>query len=129
MTRFNLFLAGAAQVGVNPKVNNIYLPYQNAKHDILWILDSNVYVDPYCLLRSVKLLNEPNVGLVHHLPCGVEPKTFGSKLEMLFLNSSHAKLYMAINWFRLSSCIVGKSNLFRKSSIEKSGMFIGVDYC
>jgi len=62
-------------------------------------------------------------GLVHHLPCAVKPESFGSMLEMSFLNTCHAKMYVAINASRLSSCIVGKSNIFYKSHIDKIGGF------
>lgn len=42
---------------------------------------------------------------------------------MCFLNTSHAKLYSAINFSRASSCIVGKSNLFYKENIDRVGGF------
>ncbi|CAM9015220.1 unnamed protein product [Wickerhamomyces anomalus] len=39
--------------GPNPKINNLAKGYKNAKFDIIWVLDSNVYVNPGTLLRSI----------------------------------------------------------------------------
>jgi len=106
---------------VNPKINNMIRPYESAKNDIIWILDSNIYVDFGCLGRSVDKLCQPGVGLVHHLPFAVRPDTFGSELEMMFMDTVHAKMYLAINAIGPDSCVVGKSNLYRKSDIESVG--------
>ncbi|KAL9106669.1 MAG: hypothetical protein Q9227_008321 [Pyrenula ochraceoflavens] len=43
---------------------------------------------------------------------------FGSRLEELFLSSSHAKFYTAINTVAIAPCIVGKSNMFRRSHLN-----------
>jgi hypothetical protein len=96
-------------------------PYESAKNDIIWILDSNIYVDFGCLGRSVDKLCQPGVGLVHHLPFAVRPDTFGSELEMMFMDTVHAKMYLAINALGPDSCVVGKSNLYRKSDVESVG--------
>ena len=106
---------------VNPKIDNLLQGYEAARHDIIWIWDSNVFVDRGCLGRSVDKLSIPNVGLIHHLPCGVSPQTFGSLLEMTFLNTAHAKMYATINFIGVASCVIGKSNLFRKSDLLKVG--------
>ncbi|CAG8509518.1 358_t:CDS:2, partial [Scutellospora calospora] len=114
-------IIGDRDVGVNPKINNMIRAYESVKYDIIWILDSNVYVDPGCLGRSVDKLSQPGVGLVHHLPFAVRPDSFGSELEMLFIDTIHAKMYLAINALGPDSCVVGKSNLYRKSSVEEVG--------
>ncbi|KAF9939190.1 hypothetical protein BGZ65_011269 [Modicella reniformis] len=80
-------IIGERNVGINPKINNMVRSYESAKHDILWVLDSNVYVDPGCMGRSVDKMLQPGVGLVHHLPFGVKPQTLGSELELMFLNT------------------------------------------
>lgn len=95
--------------------------YESAKYDILWIQDSNVYVDPGCMGRSVDKMMQPGVGLVHHLPVGVQPKSLGSELELMFLDTVHAKMYLFINWTGLASCVVGKSSLYRRSDLDKAG--------
>ncbi|KAG0245073.1 hypothetical protein BGW41_004330 [Actinomortierella wolfii] len=114
-------IIGEKVVGINPKVNNMVRSYETAKYDILWVIDSNVYVDPGCMGRSVDKMMKPNVGLVHHLPFGIRPQSLGSELELMFLNSVHAKMYLFINWTGLASCVVGKSSMYRKSDLDKSG--------
>ena len=113
-------------VGVNPKVNNLMRPYKEAAHDILWVLDSNVAVAPGTLARAVKILSRhPNtprrrIGLVHHVPFAVSNQTtLGARVEEAFLNTNHAKMYVAINTVAVDSCVMGKSNLFRRSDVER----------
>lgn len=71
--------ASSQHFGPNPKVNNLAKGYLAAKHDILWIMDSNVWASPNILANSVKsLVNNTNNGkklldwrrvkLVHHVP-------------------------------------------------------------
>ncbi|KAI8813618.1 glycosyl transferase family 21-domain-containing protein, partial [Cladochytrium replicatum] len=114
-------IIGDRQVGLNPKVNNLIRGYETAKNDIVWILDSGIWVDENCLRRSVELLLLPNVGLVHQLPCVVKPTTIGAKLEWSFMNGVHARMYTTLNWLNISSCIIGKSMLFRKSVLGLCG--------
>jgi ceramide glucosyltransferase len=113
---------GEEIVGVNPKVNNLVRPFRQAAHDILWVLDSGVLVDEGTLARSVGFLTTTasSIGLVHHVPFALFDKTkIGSQLEGAFLNTNHAKMYIAINTVGVESCVVGKSNLYRRSDVEK----------
>ncbi|KAK9716845.1 Ceramide glucosyltransferase [Basidiobolus ranarum] len=114
-------IIGESLIGVNPKINNLIRGYNSAKYDIIWILDSNIFTHSGCLGRSVDKLTKPKVGLVHHAPFGVKPNSFGSELELMFLNTAHAKMYNAINFASIDSCVVGKSNMFRKSVLERVG--------
>ncbi|KAF9285318.1 hypothetical protein BGZ68_003967 [Mortierella alpina] len=114
-------IIGERNVGINPKINNMIQSYESAKYDILWVIDSNVYVDPGCMGRSVDKMMQRGVGLVHHLPFGVRPQTLGSELELMFLDTVHAKMYLFINWTGLASCVVGKSSLYRRSDLDKVG--------
>lgn len=97
-----------------------------AAHDILWVLDSNVFVDPGTLARAVEVMTAPKspnqrrIGVVHHVPfvdsCG---SFWGSRIEAAFLNTTHAKMYIAINTLAAESCVVGKSNLYRRSDVDR----------
>ncbi|KAJ3041516.1 hypothetical protein HDV00_009312 [Rhizophlyctis rosea] len=117
--RRNLIELGDDDVSFNPKVNNMVIPYSEARHDIIWILDSNVHVVPTTLQSSVSLLlDDPTIGLVHHLPIAQSPTSKGSHLEHAFLNISHAKMYSVINHFSIAPCVVGKSTLFRKFQLD-----------
>ena len=112
-------------VGVNPKVNNLIRPYREAKHDILWVLDSNVTISLGALARAVDILTTTpksgkKVALVHHVPfVTVHTPTLGAKVEEAFLNTTHAKMYIALNALALDSCVMGKSNLYRRSDVDR----------
>ncbi|KAF8846219.1 glycosyltransferase family 21 protein [Paxillus ammoniavirescens] len=121
---------GEETVGVNPKVNNLIRSYRQASHDILWVIDSNVSVAPGTLARSVDILTQPSpsqslskkkrIALVHHVPFATEHEGYlGARVEAAFLNTNHAKMYLAINTAALESCVVGKSNLYRRSDLER----------
>jgi len=121
-------IIGEEIVGVNPKVNNLIRSFRAAAHDILWVLDSGVIVDSGTLARSVDILTTlpsssrtpRSIALVHHVPLAIvnEPQV-GSRLEAAFLNTNHAKMYIAINTVSIESCVVGKSNLYRRSDIDR----------
>ena len=115
-------------MGVNPKVNNLIRSFRAATHDILWVLDSGVMVDPGTLARSVDILTTlpsssripRSIALVHHVPLAlVNGLQIGSRLEAAFLNTNHAKMYIAINTVGIESCVVGKSNLYRRSDTDR----------
>ncbi|KZT75047.1 glycosyltransferase family 21 protein [Daedalea quercina L-15889] len=116
-------------VGVNPKINNLMRSYREATNDILWVLDSNVMVAPGTLAHSVEALDGPadfpttsrrRIALVHHVPFAWSSEyALGSRIEEAFLNTNHAKMYIAINTVAVDSCVVGKSNLYRRSDLER----------
>ncbi|KAF7306769.1 Glycosyltransferase family 21 protein [Mycena indigotica] len=118
-------IVGEEIVGVNPKVNNLVRSYREAAHDILWVIDSNVTVHSGTLARSVDALSgSPNakkrIALVHHVPFAVVTENkIGSRIEEAFLNTNHAKMYIAINTVAVDSCVMGKSNVYRRSDLER----------
>jgi ceramide glucosyltransferase len=95
--------------------------YRTAKYNIIWVLDSNVHVDKDTLGRSVDQLMLPGIGLVHHLPIAVQPANYAAEIEQTFLDTNHAKMYLAINGVGIASCVMGKSNLYRRSDLDKVG--------
>ncbi|RMZ80234.1 hypothetical protein DV738_g2900, partial [Chaetothyriales sp. CBS 135597] len=129
------------RLGPNPKIRNMSRAYREAQGDIIWILDCNVWVNPGACARMVDKLCGLASGrpqrpykLVHHLPISVDvdstlsslkgasntgTKASGGLLEELFLSSSHAKMYVAINTVAVAPCIVGKSSMFRKSQLDR----------
>lgn len=114
--------------GPNPKINNLAKGYFKAKYDMIWVLDSNVWVSAGTLARSVDAFKAPGRGgrkikLVHHLPMCVslEPSfrtSWGSKLDEMFMLTSHSKFYTAINTVAIAPCVTGKSNLYRRSDLD-----------
>lgn len=156
----------ASQMGPNPKIRNMSRAYREAKGDIMWIVDCNVWVGRGACGRMVDTLcgyseqgEERPCKLVHLLPLAVDvdvdvsmagmenghaSTTYddastlplldgdhqnttisrtslgqrGGRLEELFLSSSHAKMYVAINVVAVAPCIVGKSTMFRRSHLN-----------
>lgn len=131
-----VLMRGAADAGVNPKINNLVKPFAAAKYDIVWVVDSQVWLSAQALGRAVDALmmappspqpqflqRRPHgnrVGLVHHAPSGVLPAdSWGSHIERVFLSTNHAKMYLAINSVAVDSCVMGKSNMYRKSDLAR----------
>lgn len=100
-------------------------PFEQAQYDLLWVIDSTISVAPGSLGRAVdaflgtsaskssfdsdlestplmsdEMRNPPaagDIGLVHHVPYAVvHQRTWGSLIEQAFLNTTHAKMYLAI---------------------------------
>ena len=74
-------VVGEDDVGPNPKIRTLSKAYREAKGDIVWLLDSNIWVARDVLTRSVKLLcgfdqfgeaTRLPYKFVHHLPIGVD---------------------------------------------------------
>ncbi|KAJ5350362.1 CAZyme family GT21 [Penicillium brevicompactum] len=152
----------AYSLGPNPKIRNMSRAYREAKGDIVWIIDCNVWVGKGVCARMVDRLCGTGATpgkkykFVHHLPVAVDvtgennmraerqalldasqaageaampsvrpedgPAAMvsagGGRLEELFLSSAHAKMYTAINTVLVAPCIVGKSNMFRRSHLD-----------
>lgn len=125
--------------GPNPKVNNLHKGYKAAKYDIIWVLDSNVYTYPQTLKRSVYTLqnnlnngsgiptllgSKKKVKLVTHVPIVISTSkhmtNWGSKLDEMFMSTSHGKFYVALNRVQPAPCVNGKSNLYRRSDLDSA---------
>ncbi|KAL8279802.1 hypothetical protein RQP46_007897 [Phenoliferia psychrophenolica] len=116
---------GEEIVGVNPKINNLIRPFRLAKHDTLWVLDSNVFTSNQALANAIQSLTNPPrhrpTGLVHHLPFAIQAgDNLGSQIEQVYLCSTHARMYLSINWLSITSCVTGKSCLYRRSDLERA---------
>lgn len=131
---------GTTDLGPNPKIRNMSRAYREAKSDVIWIVDCNVWIgagvasqmiDLLCGLGSMSNGKRKKYKFVHQLPLSVDlsPPNDGSSLkerilrsggllEETFLSTSHAKFYTAINAVAVAPCIVGKSNMFRRSHLD-----------
>ncbi|KAL9003216.1 MAG: hypothetical protein Q9188_003902 [Gyalolechia gomerana] len=133
-------------LGPNPKIRNMSRAYREAKGDVIWIIDCNVWVDQSVAARLVDLLcgftpssHGWKYKFVHQLPLAIDisdlpnaldhgtknPRnltsalTFlGGRLEEMFLSTSHAKFYTAIAAVAVAPCTVGKSTMFRRSHLN-----------
>lgn len=54
--------------------------------------------------------------------------TLGSRLEEMFMSTSHGKFYTAINTVGIAPCVVGKSNMYRRSHINALTQEQGLSY-
>ncbi|PQE28579.1 Ceramide glucosyltransferase protein [Rutstroemia sp. NJR-2017a WRK4] len=145
-----------SNLGPNPKIRNMSRGYREAKGDIVWVLDSNVWVgtgtagrmvDKLCGYNAEGTTSRP-YKFVHLLPLVVDTvgesnsentkedlrnsqrdhdsesnfnasaRIGGGRLEEMFMATSHAKFYTAINTVAVAPCIVGKSNMFRRSHLN-----------
>lgn len=131
------------ELGPNPKIRNISRAYREAKGDIIWIVDCNIWISKGTTGRMVdKLMGYlPNgqrttpFRFVHQMPLEVDipPPTAsvkdeslasrvlrlgGGRLDEMFMATTHAKFYGAINTVSIAPCIIGKSNMFRKSHLD-----------
>ncbi|KAI0439735.1 ceramide glucosyltransferase [Xylaria telfairii] len=153
-------------IGPNPKIRNVSRAYREAKGDIVWPLDCNIWiakdvagrmVDKLCGFQPDGRRTTP-FKFVHQLPLVVDTVTSmshvdtegqallsnasvtggtgtgdvgvpssvlsrswahgGGRLEEMFMCTTHAKFYCAINTVGIAPCIVGKSNMFRKSHLD-----------
>ncbi|KAI0158021.1 glycosyltransferase family 21 protein [Hypoxylon sp. FL1284] len=163
------YLRGRADaVGPNPKIRNLSRAYREARGDVVWPLDCNVWIARDAAGRMVDRLCGYLPGgaraapykFVHQLPLVVDTVTSmstadargrarllsgaavtggsdarsavrvpssvlerswahgGGRLEEMFMATTHAKFYGAINAVGVAPCIVGKSNMFRKSHLD-----------
>ncbi|EFX01766.1 ceramide glucosyltransferase [Grosmannia clavigera kw1407] len=138
-------------LGPNPKIRNISRAYREARGDIVWIVDCNVWVAEGVAGRMVdKLCGIGENGtqakpykFVHQLPLviditrGGEDEQLqessatvasrisrllaggGGRLDEMFMATTHAKFYCAINTVGVAPCILGKSNMFRRSHLDR----------
>ncbi|KAF4556585.1 Ceramide glucosyltransferase-like protein [Elsinoe fawcettii] len=166
----------ASPMGPNPKIRNMSRAYREAKGNVVWIIDCNVWVAKGTLGRMVDTLQGSTgkpAKFVHLLPLvvdvtsaqvGAETEQLltngtsdgqttvpsststnthtlrsskehpaiwqygGGRLEELFMSSSHAKFYTAINTVLIAPCIVGKSTMFRKSHLDALTEGRGIDF-
>lgn len=155
-------------LGPNPKIRNVSRAYREAKGDIIWVMDCNVWIARDVMGRMVDKMMGYAVGggsnrpykFVHQLPIVVDTVDYssslslegqsllastteagphseptplrnpdlltkirsqgGGRLDELFFGTSHAKFYSAINTLGVAPCVVGKSNMFRKSQLDKA---------
>ena len=162
----------AHNLGPNPKIRNMSRGYREAKGDIIWIIDCNVWIGKGVAGRMVDKLcgykadgrKDISYKFVHQLPLvvhsvgasvgeeapallngaraedqvsststsaydvspllkdesrfGMILRTGGGRLEEMFMATSHAKFYTAINTVSIAPCIVGKSTMFRRSHLD-----------
>ena len=113
---------GGKNVGVNPKINNMYPGFTASKYELILVSDSRIRMEKDTLVNMVSDMTE-NVGLVHQMPftCDQSGENRSvATLEKIHFGTSFARMYLVANFIGLN-CAVGMSELIRKSILEDSG--------
>ncbi|KAH8664549.1 ceramide glucosyltransferase [Xylariales sp. PMI_506] len=63
------------------------------------------------------LAGSSDVAVPHDISMSIKSQG-GGRLEEMFISTTHAKFYAAINTVGIAPCVVGKSNMFRKSHLD-----------
>lgn len=114
------------EIGLNPKVNNLFAGAKKAKYDYILISDSNVLVDSQYLKTIFTDLKANNAKLVYNLIKGVGARSIGSVFENLHLNSFIAGSMCLLDKALKMPCVVGKSMLMHKKDLQDIGGFLAV---
>ncbi len=118
------FICNDPRVAFNPKINNLASPLAAADHDLIFIKDSNIQLDPDQLSRFVSYFTK-NVGLVVAAPIGVQPETFPAHIECAIMNGYVARFLLAasaIGW----GFGIGAVMLFDRREFNKVGGIAGI---
>jgi ceramide glucosyltransferase len=110
-------------VGFNPKVNNLANIARHARLEVFWISDSNTKVAPDTLRDLVAHLEQPGVGLVSSPFRGVAATGLGGACESLQLNTFVMGGVAAMHRLIGGVCVVGKSMILRRSTLDAIGGF------
>lgn len=111
------------EVGPNPKVANLANMLSYASHQVLLISDSNVFLHPQTLRNMVAFLQQPGVGLVSSPIRGTQATSFGGGCDALLLNTFVMGGTAAMHRVLSGVCVVGKSMMLRRTTLEAMGGF------
>lgn len=111
------------RIGYNPKVNNLFGLYQHAQHEVILISDSNIRVKGDYLKNLMLHFGAKGVGLVSSPIRGIGDRGLGSIIEALQLNTFVMGGVSAVEKLQKGVCVVGKSMLMRKKTLENLGGF------
>lgn len=119
-------LASTARFAASPKVDNLYAPFTQAAHDVIFMKDANVLLEPDALSQHLRQLDD-DVGLVCAIPYCAGLDNFAAHVEAAIINGPHARMLF------LASCLgqghgVGKIMLFRRSDFERAGGFDAISH-
>ncbi|RZF41192.1 hypothetical protein LSTR_LSTR011573 [Laodelphax striatellus] len=114
-----LFIGGA-DVGVNPKINNMQPGYLAAKYPFILVSDSGIRMKEDTLLDMVHHMAD-EVGLVHQMPfvCDRE-NNFASNFEKIFFGTVQARIYLVADFLGIN-CHTGMSALMKKELLDEVG--------
>ncbi|MGH7002495.1 MAG: glycosyltransferase, partial [Alphaproteobacteria bacterium] len=106
-------------IAASPKVNNLARPLAEAAHDHIFILDSNIRLEPDQLAQFTAHL-VPGTGLAVAVQIAIDPRSFAAELECAFINGYQGRLFLAASALD-GGFGIGKAMLFRRADFERAG--------
>ena len=109
------------QVGTNGKINNLIGGLLHARHEILVISDSDVYVRSDYLKAIVAPLADPDVGFVCTFYMANSARSWFEKMELLTLNAGFFPDTVFAHVTGTAKFCLGSSVAFRRSTLDEIG--------
>jgi ceramide glucosyltransferase len=103
----------------SPKLNNLVDAFEHARHDLIFMKDSNTILAPGDLRAAVRQLTA-DVGLVVAIPIATRAENFVARIEESAMNGAHARVLMSASLLG-REVGVGKFMLFRRSDLNRAG--------
>uniref|UniRef100_A0A182P5V0 ceramide glucosyltransferase n=1 Tax=Anopheles epiroticus TaxID=199890 RepID=A0A182P5V0_9DIPT len=112
-------LVGGSNVGVNPKINNLYPGYLQARHELIMISDAGIRMKSDTLTDMVNHMTE-KVGLVHQMPFVCDREGFAAAFEKIYFGTVQSRIYLCADLLGIN-CHTGMSCLMRKDVLDQLG--------
>jgi len=109
------------RAGSNGKINNMIGGLQHARHDVLVISDSDVFLQPDYLKTIVAPLSDPDVGCSCTLYKAAGAETWFEKMELLTLNADFMANVLFAYISGASKFCLGASAALHRSTLEQIG--------
>ena len=115
------FVACDRDFGLNPKVANLKGALMGAQHDLVFQSDANVRARRDYLRRVVAELVLADASILSSIVVGVGERSLGAALENLQLTALIGPSVCTALHVGRTSCVIGKSMLFRRSELRALG--------
>jgi ceramide glucosyltransferase len=112
-------LIGDERISENPKLNNVFKGWREARHPFVSICDSNVLL-PRDYIQRLLSQFDPQTGLVCSPPIGCRPDGFFAELECAMLNNYQARWQCFADFIGFGFA-QGKTLFWRKADLERAG--------
>ena len=106
----------------NRKVARLIAAASYARHDVIFISDANVRVEPDDVAKTLEAFADPRVGCVSNLFTGAGAQSFGAIIESLHLLSFVVPGNVLAAYAGVP-CVVGKSMAISREALEAVGGF------
>jgi ceramide glucosyltransferase len=118
-------LHSTAKFAASPKVDNLYAPFAEAEHDVIFMKDSNVVLEKDDLAETMRHLVD-GVGLVCAIPYAAKPENFAAHVEAAVMNGPHQRMLFLASAALGQGFGVGKIMLFRRRDFLRAGGFAAI---